>query len=289
MTNIQHAPVRPTDMAAVKSGNTPRRGEWRRTHIAKLASDGQGIPRQEGRAAATPRAMRSRAVGAAAAMVLFAALTACSVDLGDGDGDSAVGLDSVRQGDTPLLRTDDLGRGYVRQDRFEEADDLTKAGCLAEVERLGVSAADRMAASFATDSLVGSVIVKHSVYKYASPQAAGDALQTWRSVADSCETIERPQDGSVLRMSVSSDSTRYTPNVEAESNVIATGEVDSDNLDVGLSQWVSVAQIGNGLSVVQVMDFDKGDAIKTGQRLSAIAAERLDGWWDKHVLADATP
>lgn len=289
MTNIAQAPVRPIDMATVESGNTTRGGERPRTHIAESASAGKGMPRH-GRAVATPRARRSRAAGAALAMGLLTALTACSVDLGDRDGDSAVGLDSVWQGDTPLLRTDDLGLGYHRQDGFEEADDLTEAGCLAEVKALGVSAADRMAASFTTDSPVGSVVVKHMVYQYASPQGAGDALRTWRSVADSCDTIEHPQDGSVLRMSVTSDSTRFgPPNVKAQSNVIAAGEVDSDNLDVGLSQWVSVAQVGNGLSVVQVMDFDKGDAITTGQRLSAIAAERLDEWWDEHARAHATP
>jgi len=210
------------------------------------------------------------AVTAAAVLVLLGGCDAAGVGFDPGGTD-----DSAH----PLLRADDLGLGY-RDDPAPGDDDLTRAGCLSALELLGSGASRRSTVTFTTENPFRSPIVKHTVLEFGDADGAGRALARWHDTAAACDAVRFAQDDAVLRLDVTTDTDRHGKAVAEEVNLIATGEVDSDSLDVGVSQWASVARVRDRLSVVHVLDFDHRDAVDEGRRIARLTADRLERWAD---------
>ncbi len=225
------------------------------------------VPRRTGRA-------RPTAVFALAAVVLA---SGCSSDALDGEHEGT-GSDRGWGAGHPLLREDDVGLGYRDDPPSGEDGDLTRAGCLSAVDALGTRAVREMAATFTTDNPLDSLVITHTVLEYDDGSGSADALAGWQDTVTNCDTVEYAQQDSTLRLDVVTDTERHGQAVTEEVNLIATGQIDSDSVDVDVSQWVSVAQVGNHLSVVQVLDFDDSDAIDEGRRLARLTADRLAAW-----------
>ncbi|GAB2759631.1 hypothetical protein GCM10027039_19700 [Terrabacter koreensis] len=225
-----------------------------------------------------------------AAGVLSLAMLAAACSIGTTDS-RTVGLDPSWTGPSPLLTKDDLPLGYSN-DASADEEDLTEAGCLSAVTSLASTATDRRTATLTTPNPFNSSIVKHSVLTFAGDTEASAALGTWLRAARQCSRVEVPtmdENLSTLRLTVRNDTVRHGDAVVAEGNLIATGKVDSEHIDVDISQWISVAQVRHHLSVVQVLDFNGEDAVENGQRLAGLTAERVAGWATKHGSEDVNP
>ncbi len=180
----------------------------------------------------------------------------------------------------PLVRADDLGRGYRDDPAPGKDDDLTRAGCLSALELFGSGASRRSTVTFATDNPFRSPIVKHTVLEFGDADGAGRALARWHDTAAACDAVRFAQDDAVLRLDVTTDTDRHGKAVTEEVNLIATGEVDSGSVDIGVSQWASVARVRDHLSVVHVLDFNHRDAVEEGRRIARLTADRLERWAD---------
>src|SRR3712207_2335514 len=84
------------------------------------------------------------------ALVATALVSGCAVDTTALDGGAAdvLGSDPDRTADHPLLRRDDLGRGYRENADPGEGEDLTEAGCLSALDALSIPATQRLTVTF---------------------------------------------------------------------------------------------------------------------------------------------
>ncbi|MGY1698018.1 MULTISPECIES: hypothetical protein [unclassified Geodermatophilus] len=217
---------------------------------------------------------RARVLAALALTTAAVLAAGCTVEVSGPDDVPGPGA----REDGPLLRADDVGPDHRVDPDPAADDDLTRAGCLSAVDALGAGATERWSVTFTTDDALGGVVVAHTVLGFDDPAAAAGALDGWRGTATSCHAVEHVEQDATLRLDVTTDTEPHGRAVTEEVNLVATGEVDSGPVDVGVSQWVSVARVEDHLSVVRVLDLVDDDAADEGRRLARIGADRLDAW-----------
>lgn len=221
----------------------------------------------------TPAPFRRLAAVAVLALVATTA-AACSDDEGSDDsgGDTSV---TQEQLDAAALTLENFTGDDWEEVPHEEGESDSSPGCLGEIgtsiEELDATLESKHQFE---DNTIGLPSVSHEVLYFEDEDAISAKVDEVQELLSGCTEIsETTEDGLVYDVTVTSDETPVSDEVDDQINITVAGTVTQEGTSNNISQHLSVSRIGNVLTEVSTLDL--GDESEMHSGLAEIAVDRL--------------
>lgn len=233
----------------------------------------------------------SRRFAAASAVALALVLTGCGGDGGSGEADESSSPLTQEQADEALLTADNLGEGFVANpDDDDDDDEAEELGCLSFIDALGESedAATTAKIDYEFENDMGNPAVLSLVESYDDTDGAEGAVDTLRAELEDCDAVDyEDEDGIVFSLDVSSDDEQTADGTDDQLNLSAAGTIASGEFEFPFTLELSIAQVGQHLTVVGVTDLGSHSS-EAVDDYTQIAVDRLVAVADGDEPAETT-